>query len=102
MEKHLGVRFAYRPTALSEVHGESAGETGTLTLTELSHLPAGWLEEFVKSLRSGRSAQLLSLINRIPPEHAGLAHTLVEMVRIHRFDTLLAATEGALKGTPNG
>jgi len=37
------------------------------------------------------------LISRIPQEHADLARALAELVRIHRFDKLIAATDGALK-----
>jgi len=53
-------------------------------------------------LRRGRSAESLDLIGRIPQEHADLATTLAELVRIHRFDKLIPVTQEALKEKGNG
>jgi CheY-like chemotaxis protein len=102
IEKHLGVQFVYQPSALSDVHEDKTVDTAALTPSDLFHLTGGWLEEFFQCLRRGRSAQLLNLIDQIPTEHADLARTLAELVRIHRFDKLIAATGGALQEKSNG
>jgi CheY-like chemotaxis protein len=102
LEKYLGVQFIYKPSAESATEIGKGLEKDGVMPADLSHLAAGWLEAFSRSLRRGRSAELLDMIDRIPPEHADLARTLAELVRIHRFDRLIAATERALKENSNG
>jgi CheY-like chemotaxis protein len=97
LEKHLGAQFIYRPSLGSAPEADQGREKDAVRPVDLSDLTPGWLEEFSQSLRRGRSAQLLSLIDQIPTEHGDLARTLAELVRIHRFDKLIAATERALK-----
>jgi hypothetical protein len=53
-------------------------------------------------LKSGRSKQLLTLIDRIPPEHGKAGRALGELVRIHQFEKLFALIHGALKEKENG
>jgi PAS domain S-box-containing protein len=100
LEKHLGVQFVYQPS-VGSVAADKDRER-EVTPADLFHLTTGWLEEFSKSLKRGRSAQVLSMIAQIPPEHADVARTLAELVRIHRFDKLIAVTEEALKENSNG
>jgi CheY-like chemotaxis protein len=102
LEKHLGAQFIYRPPVGPAAEAGQGRVKNEVTPADLSPLAAGWIEAFSQSLRRGRSAQLLSMIDQIPPEHADLARTLAELVRIHRFDKLIAATEGALKENSNG
>jgi PAS domain S-box-containing protein len=102
LEKHLGAQFIYRPSAASAAEADTGPERDAATVADLSRLAAGWLEAFSQGLRRGRSAQLLSMIDQIPPSHAALARTLTEWVRVHRFDKLMAATEVALKEISNG
>jgi PAS domain S-box-containing protein len=101
LEKHLGVQFVYQPSVES-VAGADKGREKEVTPADLAVLPVEWLREFFQVLRRGRSAQLIKLINRISPEQADLAETLAELVRVYRFDHLIAATEGALKEASNG
>jgi hypothetical protein len=100
LEKHLGVQFLYQPSAASAAADK--GREKEVTAGDLSVLPVEWLNEFSRVLRKGRSAQLIDLINRISLEHADLAGILAELVHVYRFDHLIAAAEGALKGASNG
>jgi CheY-like chemotaxis protein len=102
LEKHLGVQFVYQPSVRSAVDVEDARDTAALTQADLPILSADWLNEFYRALRKGHSGQLLGLIDQIRPEHDELGGTLAGLVRIHRFDKLIAVTEGALKENSNG
>jgi hypothetical protein len=104
LEKHLGAQFIYRSAGLT-AEADKGIDKDAITPADLSPLAAwdrGWLEEFSSCLKRGRSAQLLSMIDQILPEHTDLARSLAELVRIHRFDKLMAAAEKALKENPNG
>ncbi len=102
LEKHLGVQFVCDSSVRSAVDVENTTETAVLTPASLSILPVNWLREFFQTLRKGRSAQLLKLIDQISPDHADLAGALAGLVRIHQFDKLIAVTEGTLKENSNG
>jgi len=102
LEKHLGVQFVYQPPVRSAVDVENIMDTVALTPADLSILSADWLNEFYRVLKKGRSAELFKLIDQIRPEHGELGGTLAGLVRIHRFDKLIAVTEGALKQNANG
>ncbi|HVP79006.1 MAG TPA: PAS domain S-box protein [Thermodesulfobacteriota bacterium] len=102
IEKHLGVQFVCRSSMKSAMKVENARDTAVLTPADLSVLPITWLREFFQTLRKGRSTQLLNLIDQISPDHADLAGALAGLVRIHRFDKLIALTEGTLKENSNG
>ncbi|MBP1741941.1 MAG: domain S-box, partial [Deltaproteobacteria bacterium] len=100
LEKHLGVQFVYQPSVESAA-GEMDREKGVI-VAELAALPGEWLREFFQTLRKGRSTQLLNLIDQIRSDHADLAQTLGELIRVHQYDTLIAVTEGALRENSNG
>jgi two-component system sensor histidine kinase/response regulator len=102
LEKHLGVQFVYQPSMGSAIVVDQIRDTKALTPADLSILSADWLNEFYRVLRKGRSGELYKLIDQIEPEHGELAGTLAGLVRIHRFDKLIAVTEGALKENENG
>jgi hypothetical protein len=53
-------------------------------------------------LKTGRSKQLLALIDQIRPAHAEAGRALGELVRIHQFDKLIPLIQGALKEKANG
>jgi PAS domain S-box-containing protein len=101
IEKHLGVRFVYHPSAGSPVVTDK-DQQKRVTPSDLAVLPVEWLREFFQGLRRGRSAQLMDLIGRISPDHAVLARTLTELVRVYSFDNLIAVTERALKEASHG
>ena len=101
LEKHLGVRFVYRPAALSAVQEDAPEDRDALTSADLSKLPADWLKEFLQTLKKGRSKQLFGLIDQISREHADLARALGELVRIHQFDRLIQITQEALPENAN-
>jgi CheY-like chemotaxis protein/anti-sigma regulatory factor (Ser/Thr protein kinase) len=100
LEKHLGVQFIYQP--LVELAAADQDRVKGVTPAELAALPVEWLREFFQVLRTGRSSQLIDLINRISAEHGELAGTLAELVHVYRFDHLIVATEGALKEASDG
>jgi two-component system sensor histidine kinase/response regulator len=102
LERHLGVQFVYQPFMGSAIDVDQIRDTKALTPADLSILSADWLNEFYRVLRKGRSGELYKLIDQIEPEHGELAGTLAGLVRIHRFDKLIAVTEGALKENANG
>jgi hypothetical protein len=64
--------------------------------------PAKWLGAFSRALRRGRSAPLLDAIERIRPDHAGLAQALTELVRIHAYDRLMALTDRTTEEASHG
>jgi hypothetical protein len=68
----------------------------------LSVLSAKWLREFCGMVRRGRSAQLLALIDRLPPEGGAVDRALAELVRVHAFDERMAVTEEAFKDGSHG
>jgi CheY-like chemotaxis protein len=102
IEKHLGAQFVYQPSALPAAQEDAPEDRAALTPADLSNLPADWLEEFSRTLTTGRSKPLLTLIARIHPAHAKVGRTLGEWVRIHRFDKLIPLIQGALKEKANG
>jgi len=99
--KHLGAHYVLHP-ADAAIEERAARGTEAVTPAALAALPAAWLDDFSRALRRGRPAELRTLIDRIRPAHASLAETLAGLLRIHAFDTLLAATEAALKGDVHG
>ena len=101
LEKHLGVQFVYQPSAGSAGDGSTLRDKPALTPADLSTLPTDWLEEFFRALKKGRSAPLFHMIDQIRPEHAALAQSLAELVRIYRFDKLIAVTAEALREISN-
>jgi CheY-like chemotaxis protein len=93
--RHLGVQYAYRsPDALD---GHVDERHPALAPDDLAVLPVEWLREFSWALRRGRSAHLLALVDRLPPEGAAAGRALAGLVRVHAFDTLMAVTDGALQ-----
>jgi PAS domain S-box-containing protein len=102
IEKHLGVQFVYRPSDSSTVKPDNTRDEAALTPADLSILPADWLREFFRTMKKGRSKQLMDQIDRIRPDHADLAQALAELVRVHQFDKLIPLTQEALKENANG
>jgi len=102
IERHLGVRFLYRESALAAGREDSTQDRAAIPAAELVHLPGDWLEEFSRALKTGWSKGLLTMIDRIQPEHAPAARVLGELVRIHQFDKLIALIQEALKEKANG
>jgi CheY-like chemotaxis protein len=102
LEKHLGVQFIYRPSVGSAAEAGKAAEKAPLTPADLAVLPMEWLKKFSQTLRKGRSAELIDLIERISQEHADLAGHLAELVRVHQFDRLIPLTREALKEKADG
>ena len=98
LEKHLGVQFVYQPSVGSAAEADKGREKDAVTPADLAVLPVEWLKEFFQTLKKGRSAQMIDLIDRIPPEHADLAGALAELVRIHQFDKLIPADPGSAQG----
>jgi CheY-like chemotaxis protein len=102
IERHLGVRFLYRESALAAGREDNTQDGAAFLPADLAHLPGDWLEEFFRALKMGWSKRLLTLIDGIPPEHAYAARVLGELVRIHQFDKLIALIQEALKEKANG
>ncbi len=102
LEKHLGAQFVYRQAAGSPAGAGKAPEKAVLTPSDLAFLPAEWLEEFSRTLKSGRSKKLLTLIDQIQPDYAKTGQALGDLVRIHQFEKLFALVQGAHKGKENG
>jgi two-component system sensor histidine kinase/response regulator len=100
--KHLGVQYVYQASGVSDGQEKSLQVATALTPAALAILPTEWLEQFSRTLRTGRSAQLLTLLDQMPPENADLARALAELVRIHEFDQLLALTTAAREGSSHG
>jgi PAS domain S-box-containing protein len=102
LENHLGVRFVSQAAALPGGKADDREDLAALTPADLAKLPADWLEEFSRMLKSGRSKQLLSLIDRIPPEHAKERRALGDLVRVHQFEKLFALIHGTPREKENG
>jgi len=102
IEKHLGVRFVYRPAALSAVQEDAREGRAALTSADLSKLPADWLKEFSRMLKRGRSKQLLTLIDQLHPAQARVARLLGDLVRTHGFERLIPLIREALKEKADG
>ena len=100
--KHLGVQYVYQGTGGSDGKEKSFQVATALTPAALAVLPTEWLDQFSRTLRTGRSAPLLALLDQLPPEHADLARALADLVRIHEFDRLLALITAACEGIVHG
>jgi signal transduction histidine kinase/CheY-like chemotaxis protein len=100
LEKHLGVQFVYPPSVGSVP--AKVPEENELTPADLAVLPVEWLEEFSRTLRKGRSAELMKLVERISRDHADLAGNLAELVRVHQFDRLIPLIRETLKENTDG
>jgi hypothetical protein len=100
--KHLGVQYVYQASGESGGQEESLQVATALTPAALANLPTEWLEQFSRTLRTGRSAPLLRLLDQMPPENADLARSLAELVRIHEFDQLIALTKAAREECSHG
>ena len=99
---HLGVEYVYEASGLS---GEKRGGdryAAALTPADLAILPVEWLEKFFQTLRTGWSARLIEMIDEIRPGHPRLARALVELVRTHAYDKLIALAQPALEDTSRG
>jgi CheY-like chemotaxis protein/nitrogen-specific signal transduction histidine kinase len=93
----LGVEYVYQASGSSAGNGDENRDALALKSVDLAVLPAEWLEEFSRTLRRGWPAQLLKLVDQIPPEHDELARALADLVRIHAYDKLITVTKGALE-----
>jgi CheY-like chemotaxis protein len=102
LEKHLGVQFVYQPSVGSAGDGSTLRDKPALTPADLSTLPADWLKEFFQALKKGRSLPLFHMIDQIRPEHAAVAQALDDLIRVYRFDKLIAVTAEVLKEISNG
>jgi PAS domain S-box-containing protein len=102
IEKHLGVQFIYHPSVLSTTEQDKTREEAALTPADFSVLPADWLKEFFGTMKTGRSKQLLNMIEQIPPEHANLARKLAELIHVHQFDRLILLVREALGENTDG
>jgi CheY-like chemotaxis protein len=100
--RHLRVRFVYQDAISTTVFADGTGDTVSLSPADLFALPGEWVNRFCGALNKGRAAELLTLINQIRPDHADLARTLAELVRVHKFDKLMSLTKGALKKNLHG
>ncbi len=100
--KHLGVQYVFQASSVPEGKPESLLDATALAPDALARLPREWLEQFSRTLRMGRSAQLLTLLDQIPPEQAELARALAALVRTHEFDQLLALTTAAREESFHG
>ena len=102
LEKHLGVKFVYEPAGSRAARQEARKDREVLTPAEVSKLPADWLEEFSRKLKTGRSKELLALINQIHPVQENVARLLGDLVHAHEFERLIPLFEEALKEKANG
>jgi CheY-like chemotaxis protein len=102
LERHLRVQFVYQPAASPTALVDAPEDRAALTPADLSKLPADWLEEFSRTLKSGRSKQLLVLIDQLHPAQARVARPLGDLVRTHEFERVISLFEEALKEKANG
>jgi two-component system sensor histidine kinase/response regulator len=102
IERHLGLRFVYRETTSPGTMEESPRKQCILTSVCLAQLPTDWVRRFYKALRKGHPRELSKIIAELSPEHVELSGTLTDLVRTHRYDTLIAATERAIGSLGNG
>ena len=101
MGKHLGVQFVAKTLGPSATRPGHAGRSD-IRPADFAALPRSWLTAFSQALRKGRSAEMLKLTAQLGTEHTDLARSLAELVRIHAYDKLLAATGTALGDTSHG
>jgi CheY-like chemotaxis protein len=101
LEKYLKVQFVYQPS-MGSAEADKGPIKAALTPADLAVLPFEWLKQFSQTLRKGRSAELMDLIDRISRDHADLAGNLAELVRVHQFDRLIPLVREALKENANG
>ncbi len=102
LEEHLRIQFVYQQPMRSAGDGEEIRGKEDLNRADLLRLSGDWLKEFYGALKKGRSVQLFKLIDQIRPEQSELAEALAGLVRVHRFDKLIAVTEGVLQEDLNG
>lgn len=102
LEKHLGVTFLYQPAGSPAAKPEAREDREVLTPAEVSKLPADWLEEFSRKLKTGRSKQLFTLISQIHPAQENIARLLRDLVHTHEFERLIPLFEKARKEKANG
>jgi signal transduction histidine kinase/DNA-binding NarL/FixJ family response regulator len=102
LEQHLGVQFVYHLPVGSAAEADKGPEKAALTPADLAVLPLPWIKEFFQTLRKGRSAELIDLIDRISRDHADLAGHLAELVRVHQFDRLIPLVREVLKENADG
>jgi len=100
--RHLGVQLSAPHPPGGSIRKLSDHGGAAVTPADLMVLPVAWIEEFSRTLRRGRSAELLTLIEEIRPAQADLAEALAGLVRIHEFDQLIALAGGAGKGASHG
>ena len=93
--------FTRRPKDFA-AEADKGREKKVITSADLAVLPAEWLKEFFQTLKKGRSAEMIDLIDRISPDHADLAGSLAELVRFHHFDRLIPLIREALKENADG
>ncbi|WP_228052845.1 PAS domain S-box protein [Nodosilinea sp. LEGE 07298] len=86
--RHLEVEYLYKDEALQT---EATALPGLIHLTAevLKSLPPAWLTQFHTALIQLNQAQMLALINDLPPEQATVAQTLHYKVNDFDYELLL-------------
>ncbi len=65
-------------------------------------MPKERLREFSQAFKRGRMVQLLTLIDRLPPEGSGVGRFRADAVRVQAFDSLMVVTDRAFTDRLHG
>jgi CheY-like chemotaxis protein len=102
LEQHLGVRFLHAAAGSPAARQAARKDREELTVAEVAQLPAEWLDQFSRKLKTGWTREILMLIDQLHPAEENMARLLGDLVRAHEFERLIPLFEEAIKEKANG
>jgi transcription termination factor NusB len=91
----LGVEYLY--DAAPDLDRKTAGTSTLLSIDTLGVLPLEWLKQFNRAISHLDQAQMLALVEAIPPDQADLIPALTQAVNNFDYQRLLNITEALLR-----
>lgn len=97
LQLHLGLVYQ-----CAETEGDlpPTATQPTLTPESLTAMPADWVTALKQAATLGQDAEILSLIQQIPPKYADLAAGLRQLVNVFQFDRILTLIATASLSEP--
>ncbi|GFE68801.1 DUF3365 domain-containing protein [Chroococcus sp. FPU101] len=96
MSVHLGIRYLYS-TKQEFKKPVSSAPKPPLTISDLSVMPADWVEQLQQAAARVNAKQILQLIEQIPPSHADLKDALTELTDQFCFEEIVTLTQNYQK-----
>ena len=94
MSKYLGVKYLYEDDNLESNCKLPDNCNVILTSEDLSVMPPEWIASLRQAALEVDADLIFQLVDRIPPDHTGLARGLAELAQNFCFDEIIELTQG--------